>query len=200
MRRPLPSGPLPSGQAQRARARAVGPGWEGPLMSVGRHAFDFLHGSWRVSHRVLRERLLDCDLWDEHAGDAVCTPILGGVGNLDEIGLPHQDALGATLRLYDRDADQWTLHWSSSRTGRLDPPMTGTFADGVGTFLGRDQLRGGAIDVRFVWDDIGPSSARWTQAFCWADGGEWETNWVMNFRRTSTGRPALSSPGPFRFA
>ena len=51
------------------------------------------------------------------------------------------------------------------------------------------QRRGGvggpAIRVVYVWSEITPSSARWEQAFS-IDGGEtWETNWIMEFKRTS---------------
>ncbi|MET3963270.1 hypothetical protein ABIE44_003204 [Marmoricola sp. OAE513] len=147
------------------------------------HGFDFLHGSWRVDHRVLRERLAGCTDWDAFSSTAACTAILGGVGNLDQIELPHRSTTGATLRLYDAAADHWTLHWTTSGSGRLDPPMTGRFTDGVGTFLGTDRHDGAPIDVRFVWDEVTASSARWTQSFAPSGSGSWETNWVMVFSR-----------------
>ena len=38
---------------------------ENPELPDGRHDFDFLHGLRRSVQRRLRERLADCDEWDE---------------------------------------------------------------------------------------------------------------------------------------
>ncbi len=149
------------------------------------HAFDFLHGTWEVRHSVRRGRLDGNDEWDELQGRAVCAPILAGAGNLDQIWLPHRSVIGATLRLFDAEQDCWRLHWSTSDAARLDPPLEGRFDDGVGLFGGHDVLDGRAIDVRFVWDEIGPDRARWTQSFALRGSGEWEPNWVMRFERAS---------------
>jgi hypothetical protein len=35
------------------------------------------------------------------------------------------------------------------------------------------------------WSQITPKSARWEQAFSYEAGKTWDTNWVMEFRRTS---------------
>jgi len=48
------------------------------------HDFDFLHGSWLISHRYLRERLTGCDEWETFESRMRCWPILGGAGNMDE--------------------------------------------------------------------------------------------------------------------
>ncbi|GAB4065716.1 hypothetical protein GCM10028777_16180 [Angustibacter speluncae] len=150
------------------------------------HAFDSLHGTWAVHHAVRRGRLDGVHDWDTYDGRAVCAPILDGAGQLDQIWLPHRGVIGSTLRLYDRVTDTWRLHWSTSDAARLDPPLEGRFVDGVGTFTGTDELDGRAIDVRFVWDRIGPTRARWTQSFAWSGSGEWEPNWTMDFDRISS--------------
>ena len=150
-----------------------------------RGAFDFLHGTWSVQHRLRRGRLEGTDQWDTFFGRATCAPVLDGLGQLDQIWLPHREAIGSTLRLWDEQTDRWSLHWSSSDAARLDPPLEGRFVDGVGTFSGRDVLRGDPIDVRFTWDDVTPEQAQWIQAFAWAGSGEWEPNWVMRFSRVS---------------
>lgn len=149
------------------------------------HDFDFLFGTWQVRHRRLRRRLAGSDDWDEFEGWARCAPVLGGVGNFDQISVPATDAIGASLRLFDAAAGTWSIHWISSLTGRLDPVMTGTFREGVGTFYGADVHDDIPISVRFIWDEIGPSTARWAQAFAPAGSDDWETNWVMSFTRTS---------------
>ena len=64
-------------------------------------------------------------------------------------------------------------------------------------------LDGREIDVRFVWDEIAPDQARWTQSFAPRGTEAWEPNWVMRFSRTSadgaaatTADLALGQPTP----
>jgi hypothetical protein len=147
--------------------------------------FDFLHGTWTVHHRRLRDRMVGSDDWEEFDGTTVCAPILGGLGNFEQVWMPARNAIGATLRLFDRDAEQWSIYWASSLTGRLEPPVTGRFHDGVGTFLGDDVHDGQPVRVRFIWDEISPTTARWNQAFAPADADDWETNWVMRLTRVA---------------
>lgn len=145
--------------------------------------FDFLHGNWQVRHRRLRQRLVAATQWDAFGGAMSCRPILGGGGNFDEnrLNLPDGDYEACTLRLYDATSDIWTIHWIDGRNPRLDPPMHGRFAAGVGTFFGDDRFEGRPIRVRFLWTRPAPLGGRWEQAFS-ADGGTtWETNWIMDF-------------------
>ena len=179
-----------------AAVENVGGGRDDRSMSSQPRAFDFLHGTWSVRHALRRGRLEGTDEWDQHVGGAVCAPILGGTGQLDQIWLPHRGQLGSTLRLYDGEADVWRLHWSASDTGRLDPALEGRFVDGVGLFLGRDELDGRAIDVRFVWDEITDRHARWTQSFAWAGTDAWEANWTMDFDRVSDHAASASTSLP----
>ena len=72
---------------------------------------------------------------------------------------------------------------ASNRTGTLDPPVVGSFANGVGVFEGRQELDGRPILVRFTWSDIKRTSARWEQAFSSDDGQTWEKNWIMEHTR-----------------
>jgi hypothetical protein len=161
-----------------------------------REDFDFLFGTWAVEHRFRRRWLDDCDEWDELPGGAVCAPVLGGGGNVDQIWVEGRGVVGATFRLYDVDAGHWTIHWGSAGAGRLDPPMTGRFADGVGTFHGEDVHGDRPVAVRFVWDDISPTTARWTQAFAPSGKRDYEDNWVMRFQRVSTeADSATTRPG-----
>ena len=146
-----------------------------------------MHGDWRVEHNRLRQRLAGCTEWDRSEGAASCRPVLDGVGNVDEITVPAIDAIGMTLRLFDPRTDLWSLHWASTTAPRLDPPLTGRFIDGVGTFHGTDVHEGIPIRIRFVWDEITPTTARWTQAFSSDDGATWEPNWTMHFRRSPSG-------------
>ena len=76
----------------------------------------------------------------------------------------------------------WSIWWFDGRTpSELDPPVTGRFENGVGTFYSDDTFKGKPIRVRFTWSNITAASAHWEQAFS-ADGGKtWETNWTTDF-------------------
>lgn len=149
------------------------------------HDFDFFHGEWEVLNRR-RTDFLDPDSdWVEFPATHWCRPLFDGAANIDEIDMPYLGAKGLTLRLFDVDAREWSLNWSSSPTGRLFPPVTGRFEGGRGEFYGDDTHDGKDVRVRFVWSGISDSTARWEQAFS-VDGGEsWVTNWSMDFSRAS---------------
>lgn len=153
-------------------------------MSTNRD-FDFLHGSWNVRHRKLRRRLAGDTSWDEFGGTMRCRPILGRLGNFDDnvIWLPDGAYQACTMRLFDPASGRWSIHWIDGRDPKLDPPLSGGFEDGIGTFLGDDTFEGRPILIRFLWTP-GQTSARWEQAFSDDGGASWETNWVMEFIRS----------------
>lgn len=148
--------------------------------------FDFLHGSWNVANRKLTRLFEGCDEWDEFPGHATVRPVLDGIGNIDEIAFPTRGWAGATLRLYDLDAKRWSIYWSSSRTGRLDPPVVGGFEGARGTFDGTDTHDGRTIHVRFTWLRQTRETARWEQRFSADSGATWELNWVMDLTRAAS--------------
>jgi hypothetical protein len=151
------------------------------------HDFDFLVGTWSVHHRRLKERLADNDDWQEFRGTSDARKILGGAGNVDDnvLELPGDTYRAVSLRTFDPTTQAWSIWWVDGRhPDRLDPPVVGGFANGLGTFLADDTFNGRPIRVRFIWSRITSDSCRWEQAFS-PDGGEsWETNWVMEFERT----------------
>ena len=147
--------------------------------------FEFLYGQWSVRNRRLRELFAGSDDWYEFDGVASARPLLGGVGNVDEMHCPSEGFSGATVRLQDQATGDWSIYWADSTTGRLFPPVVGRFADGRGEFYGDDIVGGRDIRAHFTWSHITADSARWQQEFS-ADGGEnWECNWVMEFTRTA---------------
>lgn len=154
-------------------------------MQGGRH-FDFLFGEWRVAHRRLRDRLAGCTQWEEFDGLCSARPILGGFGNMDDnvLNLPAGAYRAATVRTFDPATARWSIWWFDARTPHaLEPPVVGSFTDGVGAFFADDTLRGMPIRVRFLWSDMHTPSPRWEQASS-PDGGEsWEINWIMRFAR-----------------
>ncbi|MGW0701671.1 hypothetical protein ACWD0A_20600 [Streptomyces sp. NPDC002867] len=148
------------------------------------HDFDFFVGEWRVANRRRTDFLDEASEWEEFEAVSRASRHFDGRANFDEIVFPASGVSGLTLRLYDQVREEWSLYWSSSRTGTLFPPVTGRFrADGRGVFHGKDTHDGKDVLVRFVWSGITASSARWEQAFSVDDGRTWLTNWVMELSR-----------------
>ncbi|MBO4255698.1 hypothetical protein [Streptomyces griseorubiginosus] len=153
------------------------------------HDFDFLHGEWEVANRR-RTDFLDPDSgWEEFPATHWCRPLFDGAANIDEIDMPHLGAKGLTLRLFDQERREWSLSWSSSRSGTLFPPVVGGFDGDRGEFHGDDTYQGKDVRVRYVWAGVSPVSAHWEQAFSVDDGRTWVTNWTMDFSRS---RPSAS--------
>ena len=149
--------------------------------------FDFLFGRWQVRHRRLIERLAGSDEWQEFEGCCTATPLLGGLGNLDDniIQLPTGEYRAASLRSFDAQHKQWAIWWLDARNPhRLDVPVIGGFSQGVGTFYAEDSFNGQPIRVRFRWTNTRSPSPQWEQAFSSDAGKTWEINWTMRFVRT----------------
>lgn len=152
--------------------------------------FDFLFGRWAISNRRLMGRLEGATQWQEFDARCEARALPGGIGNIDSfVPMAWRDGFtGATIRLFDPQARQWSIYWVDNSSGVLQPPVVGGFDGGeVGIFEGPDTLRGMAIDVRFTWTRISADHARWEQAFSADNGASWETNWTMELRRDNAG-------------
>ena len=151
----------------------------------GASDFDFQRGEWQVRHRVKRS---SHDAWIEFGGTCRNRALIDGSANVEEHTFIRSagTAYGIALRAYDSKAGQWAIWWVDSRTphGALDPPVKGRFEKGVGTFYSDSEINGKPVRTRFTWSAITASAARWEQAFSYDAGKTWETNWVMEFRRT----------------
>lgn len=151
--------------------------------------FDFILGDWNVLHRRLKRRLQACAEWVEFAGTSTTRTILGGFGNLEDnvLHLPEGLYRAAALRSFDGATRQWSIWWLDHRNPHaLDAPVVGAFVDGLGLFHAEDVLDGRPIRVRFTWRAIDADNARWEQAFSADGGATWETNWTMDFTRSSS--------------
>ncbi|MEA2305777.1 MAG: hypothetical protein QOH43_3057 [Solirubrobacteraceae bacterium] len=157
----------------------------------GRNDFDFVFGAWEVSHRRLVDMLdPECDVWETFSGTSRAEPVLDGIGNVDRLWVPATPGgpplEGFTLRLFEPDAGTWRIWWSSTtRPGRLDPPVEGRFVDGVGRFDTEDVIDGVAIGVRFGWRDTATPCPRWDQQFSFDGGRTWRTTWTMDHTRSA---------------
>jgi hypothetical protein len=153
---------------------------------AGLHDFDFEIGEWRVHHRV--KSPADSHQWVEFDGICSARSLMDGRANVEDhmFNRPTGVTRGVGLRAYDPKTAQWAIWWIDGRDpfGALDPPVIGRFDNGVGTFYSDGTLDGKPIRARYIWSNITPTSAHWEQAFSFDVGKTWETNWIMEFRRT----------------
>lgn len=147
--------------------------------------FSFEEGRWTVRHRKLRTRLAGSDDWYEFGGTSQAGPLMGGLANYEDNVLddPAGTYRATALRRFDPGTGLWSIWWWDARFPEIDPPITGKFEKGVGTFFGESIWEGKPIKVRFIWNMAVPGIPRWQQAFSADGGATWETNWHMEFRR-----------------
>lgn len=160
-----------------------------PESEEGLHDFDFLFGNWQVHNRRLRQRLSGSIDWEEFEATQYCQPLLGGMGNTDEMR-DGSGPVGMSLRFFDLQARQWQIYWVNPHDGLLQPPVIGEFFNGTGVFEGVDFHQNQPVRVRYTWSGTRSATPRWQQAYS-ADGGKsWEINWVMSFTRLDAEAPA----------
>ena len=144
--------------------------------------FDFLVGKWKMHNRHLNKRLENCKEWTEFDSSDENTKILGGNADMDTYSttqFPGQEGKlfeGLTLRLFNPKTRLWSLYWIASNTGVIDPPVVGSFENGVGHFFGKDTFKGKPIIVVFRWDARNKNRPVWGQAFSADRGKSWEWN------------------------
>ncbi|HVH35640.1 MAG TPA: hypothetical protein VM847_16185 [Tahibacter sp.] len=147
--------------------------------------FDFEFGTWKTEVRRLAKPLSGAQEWIGYSGTTIVRPLLGGRSNIAELAIEGASGriAGVSLRLYDSATKQWSLNFANLRNGMLTAPVVGGFHDGRGEFLGRDELDGRAIRVRFVISDVTRDGARFEQAFSADEGKTWEVNWIATDTR-----------------
>ena len=140
--------------------------------------FDFLVGKWKMHNRHLD----NCKDWTEFDSSSVNTKVLAGTADMDTYSttqFPGKEGKlfeGLTLRLFDPKTRLWSLFWIASNTGTIDPPVVGSFENGIGHFFGKDTLKGKPIIVVFRWDARNKERPVWGQAFSADNGKTWEWN------------------------
>ena len=165
----------------------------------GQHDFDFEVGTWKTHLWRLLHPLTGSTTWVEHEGTTVVRKVWGGRANLLELEAdgPGGRLEALSLRLYNPESRQWSLHFANSKSGSTSQPTIGGFKNGRGEFFDQETLNGRAILVRFVISDITPNSCRFEQAFS-ADGGKtWEVNWIATDTRVKDeANTARTDPSP----
>ncbi len=121
---------------------------------------------WKMHNRRLNKRLENCKDWTEFESSDENVKILSGTADMDTYStteMPGQEGKsfeGVTLRLFNPKTRLWSLYWVASNVGVLDPPVVGSFENGVGHFFAKDK-----------------EHPVWSQAFSPDNGKTWEWNW-----------------------
>jgi hypothetical protein len=145
--------------------------------------WNFLVGHWKV-----RNRRLTGKGWEEFGSTLHNWPVLGGLGNVGDnvFEAPGGTYRGLSVRAFDTASRQWQSWWLDGRNpSRIAPSVRGTFANGVGTLTGEDELDRRKVLVRSRWSAMTASSAHWEQATSADGGATWQDNWIADLSRTA---------------
>ncbi len=146
--------------------------------------FDFLTGNWVIANRRLKD--YKGPEWDEFAGSAKVWPAMDGMASIEELRGASGKLLGMGVRVLHQQTGLWADHWTSAAYGVINPPMMGSFKDGVAIFESEDvDTDNKSIKVRGIWDQITDKSCRWQQLTSRDAGANWIPNWIMNWTRVS---------------
>jgi len=158
----------------------------------GQHDFDFEIGTWKTHVKRLVHPLAGSSEWAEYDGTSVVRKVLDGRANLVELRMdgPAGHFEGMSLRLYNPQAQQWSLNFANAASGTLSQPTVGEFKNGRGEFYDQETLNGRAILVRFVIFDISADACHFEQAFSDDGGKTWEVNWIATDSRVKADAPA----------
>jgi hypothetical protein len=145
----------------------------------GRHDFDFNIGVWKTHIRRMINPLSGSPKSMELNGTVSVRKVWDGRAQLEEIEAdgPNGHWEGATLFLYNPQAQQWSQTFVDSKAGVLNSPSIGAFKNGRGELFSQDTVDGRSILVREVWSDITPDSHHFEISLS-EDGGK---TWVPAF-------------------
>jgi hypothetical protein len=152
----------------------------------GSHDFDSEIGTWTIHTKRLMHPLAHANDWVTYDGAKIVTSGWGGRANIAEVN--EDGAAGhlnfVAIRLYDREARQWTLNFMSAGNATFGIPLAGEHRGSGIEFAGPDTLNGRNILVRFISRQQGADHASSEQYFSDDGGRTWELNWVNHYTRT----------------
>jgi hypothetical protein len=177
-----------------AQPSAAMPAQPGPQHD-GAHDFDFLIGDWKAHlHRMIDRKtgVTTSDprtgIWVEYDGICNDKKVLDTNANLEQFDVrasgTHLRFRGQALRMYNPASHQWSIYGIDLDKGELSlPPLVGQFAGRRGEFFDSELRNGRMVQVRYVWSDLTPKSARMEQSFSPDGGKSWAVNWVVDLSR-----------------
>jgi len=144
-----------------------------------------MNGHWSVTNRRLDKILAKCDSWTEFPADYESWLHMDGNVSIDKMQATRNGKpfTGMSVRTFDEVAGEWTIYWLDSHTTVLTEQVRGRFENGEGVFYGEDEIDGVVYPLKFTWSNTSNDEARWSQAYQLPGTGDWETNWIMEFRR-----------------
>jgi hypothetical protein len=161
----------------------------------GSHDFDFLIGDWKAHLHRMVDRETGVTTSDPRTGtwveyDGICNDkkLLDTNANLEQFDVQasgtHLQFRGQALRMYNPTSHQWSIYGLDLDKGELDlPPVIGQFTGKHGEFFDSEMRNGRMVQVRYVWTDISPKSARMEQSFSPDGGKSWAVNWIVELSR-----------------
>jgi len=161
----------------------------------GSHDFDFLIGDWKAHLRRMIDRKTGVTTSDPRTGtwveyDGVCNDkkLLDTNANFEQFDVQasrtHLLFRGQALRMYNPASHQWSIYGLDLDKGELDlPPLIGLFTGKRGEFFDSELRNGRMVQVRYVWSDVTPKSARMEQSFSPDGGKSWAVNWIVDLSR-----------------
>jgi hypothetical protein len=173
---------------------AAAPAQPGPQHD-GAHDFDFLIGDWKAHLHRMIDRKTGVTTSDPHTGvwvdyDGVCNDkkLLDTNANLEQFDVlaskTHLRFRGQALRMYNPASRQWSIYGIDLDNGELSlPPVVGQFTGRRGEFFDSELRNGRMVQVRYVWSDLTPKSARMEQSFSPDGGKSWAVNWIVDLSR-----------------
>jgi hypothetical protein len=172
----------PSRHAETASTEFLIPG---PSNTSSASDFDFLAGNWKVHNRKLRQRLAQCQDWDEFPSRITMARALLGLANVEHYHarFGEKDFEGMAVRLFNPETRLWSVYWMDSTQPVMDSqPVVGSFREGVGRFYSLGQVKDRPIVVLYQWDARDTRRPVWSQAFSEDQGLTWEWNWYMTLQ------------------
>ncbi len=147
----------------------------------GTRDYDFISGrSWTIKGRKRVGRFVGSTKWEEMEGFENSRRV-GDMGMIEEIVFPkwRPNYKLVILRLYDPMTRRWSIY-DAHDPKSISPPLHGRFHQGLGVFVGDDELDNKPVKVRYTWtcDWVHP---RFQQEFSNDGGKTWEIDWLMEF-------------------
>jgi hypothetical protein len=151
----------------------------------GLHDFDSEIGTWTIHTKRLMHPLANANDWVTYDGTKIVTSTWGGRASIAEV--KEDGAAGhlnfVAIRLYDPDAQQWSLNFTSAGNAAFGVPLHGELRNGGIEFIGPDTQNGRSILVRFISKEESADRASSEQYFSDDGGKTWELNWVNTYTR-----------------